>query len=125
MDVPLFVPVRNSGCADALRVFRTPDGARTAVAFTSPVRLARVLGPDQHWIRLCEPALRALVTDIGVHDLVIDPQAASTQPATPQAASAQAVSAHAASAQAAGAQRATAQRATVQAASTRPTPHAA
>ncbi|TKK85144.1 hypothetical protein FDA94_27380 [Herbidospora galbida] len=81
MDVPLFVPVRKTGCADALRVFRTPDGARTAVAFTSPVRLALVLGADQPWIRLCEPALRALLRDIGVPGIVIDPQAASSQPA--------------------------------------------
>ncbi len=86
MDVPLFVPVRNSGCANALRVFRTPGGARTAVAFTSPVRLALVLGADQPWIQLCEPALRSLVNDIGIRDLVIDPQtAAATQP-TPHAA---------------------------------------
>ncbi|NAS26549.1 hypothetical protein GT755_33345 [Herbidospora sp. NEAU-GS84] len=81
MDVPLFVPVRKTGCADALRVFRTPDGARTAVAFTSPVRLALVLGADQPWIRLCEPALRSLLRDIGISGIVLDPQAASTQPA--------------------------------------------
>ncbi len=81
MDVPLFVPVRNSGCADALRVFRTPDGARTAVAFTSPVRLALVLGADQRWIRLCEPALRALLRDIGVTGIVLDPQATAARPA--------------------------------------------
>ncbi|MHC5903023.1 SAV_915 family protein, partial [Streptomyces sp. S6] len=41
---PLYVPVRPrpSGCA--ARLFRTPLGTRTAVAFTSADRLAATLG---------------------------------------------------------------------------------
>ncbi|WP_299529886.1 SAV_915 family protein [uncultured Streptomyces sp.] len=75
---PLFVPVRPGSERHAsvitARLFRTPLGDRTAVAFTSPARLARVLGAAQGWIVLSEPALRALAAPLGVRRLVVDPQ---------------------------------------------------
>ncbi|GAA0442423.1 hypothetical protein Acor_05260 [Acrocarpospora corrugata] len=60
-EPPLFVPVRRGGITQTLRLFRTPSGARTAVAFTSPVLLAKVLGAGQAWTELSEPALRRLI----------------------------------------------------------------
>ncbi|MGY6019384.1 SAV_915 family protein [Streptomyces spinosirectus] len=71
---PLFVPVRpgSSGCT--ARLFRTPLGERTAVAFTSVRRLTATLGPGQAWIRLAEPALRALTEPLGVTRLTLDPR---------------------------------------------------
>lgn len=77
----LCVPVRPvaHGCA-AARLFRTPVGGRTAVAFTTPARLRAVLGADQPWTELSEPALRALVRPLGVDALTVDP--ALTAPAT-------------------------------------------
>ncbi len=58
-------------------MFRTPLGDRTAVAFTSKDRLAATLGPDQAWIRLAEPALRALAAPLGVTTFIVDPQLAA------------------------------------------------
>ncbi|MEU3481459.1 SAV_915 family protein [Streptomyces sp. NPDC033754] len=70
----LCVPVRPSAGGWATRLFRTPaGGGRTAVAFTDPARLRAVLGAAQPWIPLAEPALRALVEPLGVHELRIDP----------------------------------------------------
>jgi hypothetical protein len=62
----------------SLRLFRTAAGKRTAVAFSSPARLMRVLGTDQPWIRLGEPALRRLIEDLDVIGIVLDP--AGTMP---------------------------------------------
>ncbi|MGI5141845.1 MULTISPECIES: SAV_915 family protein [unclassified Streptomyces] len=78
---PLFVPVRpgSSGCA--ARLFRTPLGERTAVGFTSEERLTATLGPDQAWIRLAEPALRALAAPLGVSTVTVDPQFSAPAPA--------------------------------------------
>ncbi|MFF4183319.1 SAV_915 family protein [Streptomyces sp. NPDC001691] len=70
----LFVPVRPGPARCAARMFRTPLGDRTAVAFTTRGRLAATLGPDQAWIRLAEPALRALVEPLGVTAVTVDPQ---------------------------------------------------
>ncbi|WP_407706344.1 SAV_915 family protein [Streptomyces scopuliridis] len=57
---PLYVPVRlGSAGGHQLRFARTPLGARTAIGFTSSLRLTAVLGEGQAWIRLAEPALRA------------------------------------------------------------------
>ncbi|MFE1384045.1 SAV_915 family protein [Streptomyces sp. NPDC058740] len=80
----LYVPVRPAahGCA-AARLFRTPVGVRTAVAFTTPARLRAVLGAGQEWTELAEPALRALVRPLGVDVLIVDP--ALTAPAAPAA----------------------------------------
>ena len=82
---PLFVPVRPGPAGWAARLFRTPLGARTAVAFTSVRRLAATLGPDQPWIRLAEPALRTLVEPLGVTTLTVDPSfsAPAPEPAAP------------------------------------------
>lgn len=69
------MPVRHGsagGCQ--LRFLRTPLGARTAVGFTSPQRLAAVLGERQAWIRLAEPALRVLAEPLGVVTVTVDPQ---------------------------------------------------
>nr|WSW65844.1 hypothetical protein OG461_06410 [Streptomyces sp. NBC_00995] len=69
----LFVPVRQGAMGCCARLFRTPLGVRTAVAFTDERRLIRTLGQQQTWIRLSEPAVRALVAPLGVVDLTIDP----------------------------------------------------
>ncbi|KUN96958.1 SAV_915 family protein [Streptomyces caeruleatus] len=82
---PLYVPVRPGPAACAARLFRTPLGDRTAVGFTSLRRLTATLGPDQPWIRLAEPALRALTAPLGVTTVTLDPQfrAPAPAPATP------------------------------------------
>ncbi|MGW6601248.1 SAV_915 family protein [Streptomyces sp. NPDC055036] len=71
---PLYVPVRPGHAGCAVRLFRTPIGGGTAVGFTTRDRLAATLGPDQPWIRLAEPALRALVQPLGVATVTVDPQ---------------------------------------------------
>ncbi|MFD5704340.1 SAV_915 family protein, partial [Streptomyces lasiicapitis] len=60
------------GCV--ARLFRTPVGGRTAVAFTTPQRLADELGARQPWIRLSEPALRSLTEPLGVARVTVDPR---------------------------------------------------
>ncbi len=80
---PLYVPARPGGPHVVVRLFRTPLGARTAVGFTSPERLAATLGAAQPWIRLSEAALRAMARPLGVSQLTIDP--ALTAPAVPAA----------------------------------------
>ncbi|MEV6839445.1 SAV_915 family protein [Streptomyces sp. NPDC051133] len=71
---PLYVPVRPGPSGCAARLFRTPLGERTAVGFTSEHRLTATLGAGQAWIRLAEPALRALTAPLGVTVLTVDPQ---------------------------------------------------
>ncbi|MEU9992619.1 SAV_915 family protein [Streptomyces sp. NPDC048045] len=71
---PLFVPVRPGPPGCVTRVFRTPLGDRTAVGFTSERRLVASLGPGQPWIRLAEPALRALTEPLGVTAVTVDPR---------------------------------------------------
>ncbi|MEU1300621.1 SAV_915 family protein [Streptomyces shenzhenensis] len=78
---PLFVPVRLGPWGDAVRVFRTPLGSRTAVGFTSVRRLTATLGGEQAWIRLAEPALRSLVAPLGVTRVTVDPQLSAPAPA--------------------------------------------
>ncbi|MEU2872887.1 SAV_915 family protein [Streptomyces olivoreticuli] len=72
--LPLYVPVRRCPSGFALRVFRSPLGARTAVAFTTERRLSDVLGTDQASIRLALPAVRALAAPLGVGLVSVDPQ---------------------------------------------------
>jgi hypothetical protein len=72
-DPPLLVPARSGGGVLGLRLFRTPAGNRTAVAFTSLDQLVKVLGDDHEWMWLCERALRGMVKDLGVIGIVIDP----------------------------------------------------
>ncbi|MEU8270184.1 SAV_915 family protein [Sphaerisporangium sp. NPDC049002] len=76
-DPLLVVPVREGEATVSLRLFRTAAGQRTAVAFTSPPVLARVLGAGQRWIRLSEPALRHMLADLGVAAIVVDPAGAA------------------------------------------------
>ncbi|KOU42735.1 SAV_915 family protein [Streptomyces sp. WM6378] len=71
---PLFVPVRPGPSGCSARFFRTPPGVRTAVGFTSEERLTAALGAGQRWIRLSEPALRALAAPLGISVLTIDPR---------------------------------------------------
>ncbi|MER5949035.1 SAV_915 family protein [Streptomyces sp. NPDC001904] len=82
---PLFVPVRPGPSGHAARLFRTPLGGRTAVGFTSERALAATLGPGQPWIRLAEPALRALAAPLGVATVTVDPQLTAPAPASPAA----------------------------------------
>ncbi|WP_329462410.1 SAV_915 family protein [Streptomyces sp. NBC_01431] len=71
---PLYVPVRlGSAGGHQLRFLRDELGVRTAVGFTSPDRLNAVLGGDQAWIRLAEPALKALSAPLGVTRVTVDP----------------------------------------------------
>ncbi|GEC07011.1 hypothetical protein SSP24_46660 [Streptomyces spinoverrucosus] len=77
---PLFVPVRPGPAGCAVRVFRTPLGDRTAVAFTSARSLAAVLGTGQRWIRLAEPALRELTAPLGVTAVTVDPAFSAPAP---------------------------------------------
>ncbi len=77
---PLFVPVRPGPSGWATRFFRTPLGDRTAVGFTSERRLMATLGPEQAWIRLAEPALRALTVPLDITTVTVDPQLSAPAP---------------------------------------------
>ncbi|GGV49935.1 SAV_915 family protein [Streptomyces spectabilis] len=79
---PLFVPVRPGPAGFVARLFRTPVGGRTAVAFTSEERLTATLGARQPRIRLSEPALRALTEPLGVTRVTVDPRLTSDAPVT-------------------------------------------
>ncbi|WP_051872401.1 SAV_915 family protein [Streptomyces sclerotialus] len=81
---PLYVPVRPGPMGYAARLCRTPLGCRTAVGFTTEQRLVSALGPGVPWIRLAEPALRALVAPLGVTRVTVDARFAAPNPrATP------------------------------------------
>ncbi|WP_329454339.1 SAV_915 family protein [Streptomyces sp. NBC_01497] len=77
----LCVPVRPGAEGFCVRLFRTPLGGRTAVAFTSVRLLEATLGADQPWIRLAESALRALAEPLGASTLTVDPQLVAPRPA--------------------------------------------
>lgn len=77
-EAPLFVPVRKGRFNVSLRLFRTAAGRRTAVAFSSSLRLASVLGTGQEWVRLSEPALRGMIQDLDVVGIVVDPAGTMT-----------------------------------------------
>ncbi|MFJ6631375.1 SAV_915 family protein [Streptomyces sp. NPDC091376] len=78
---PLFVPVRPGPSGSTARFFRTPLGRRTAVGFTSQHKLVATLGEDHAFVRLSEPALRALAEPLGVTALTVDPQFSAPAPA--------------------------------------------
>ncbi|MEW2521920.1 SAV_915 family protein [Actinacidiphila alni] len=78
---PLYVPVRPGPAGYVVRLWRTPVGSRTAVAFTSDQRLRSVLGPTQPWIKLSESALRAMAEPLGAHHLTVDPLLTARPPA--------------------------------------------
>jgi hypothetical protein len=69
----LFVPVRQGDGCIVPRFFRTAPGGRTAVGFTTCEQLLTVLGADQAWTRLSEPALRSMAAPLGVRELTVDP----------------------------------------------------
>ncbi|MEV1169105.1 SAV_915 family protein [Nonomuraea sp. NPDC049784] len=77
----LCVPVTVGTCASTLRLFRTASGKRTAVAFSSPLKLAKVLGAGQQWVLLTAPALRGMIAELDVIGIVIDPAGTMTRPA--------------------------------------------
>lgn len=70
----LYIPVRPGPRACVTRLFRTPRGQRTAVAFTTPARLTAALGPEHPWIRLSVSALRSLAAPLGCAAITVDPQ---------------------------------------------------
>ncbi|MQY15484.1 hypothetical protein SRB5_56660 [Streptomyces sp. RB5] len=78
----LFVPVTSASGGCTLRMFRTPLGTRTAVAFTSESALRRALGPAQPWIRLAEQAVRSLAAPLGAARLTVDPLLTAGAPHT-------------------------------------------
>ncbi|MEU2156417.1 SAV_915 family protein [Streptomyces sp. NPDC019396] len=78
---PLFVPVRlGSAGRFQLRFLRTPLGVRTAIGFTGERRLRAAFGENQAWIRLAEPALRALAEPLGVTAVTVDPRLTTPAP---------------------------------------------
>ncbi|MFE4256871.1 SAV_915 family protein [Streptomyces sp. NPDC056910] len=79
---PLYVPVRPGPLGHAARLFRTPLGDRTAVGFTSERALTATLGTDQPWIRLAEPALRAMTAPLGAATVTVDPQLTAPAPSS-------------------------------------------
>jgi hypothetical protein len=78
----LYVPVRRGPAGDVVRLWRTPFGTRTAVAFTTDRLLRSVLGPTQPWIRLSESALRGLAEPLGALRLTVDPVLTARPPAS-------------------------------------------
>lgn len=76
----LYVPVLHGRSGMRLRMFRTPLGTRTAVAFTSHDALRGALGPEQKWVRLGEPALRALTAPLGTDQITVDPLLTARRP---------------------------------------------
>ncbi|CAL9332517.1 hypothetical protein GCM10010423_41830 [Streptomyces levis] len=80
---PLYVPVRPgpNGYGYVVRLFRSPLGVRTTVGFTCERRLTATLGPGQRWIRLAEPALRAMTAPLGITTVTVDPLFAAPAPA--------------------------------------------
>ncbi|MGW6400356.1 SAV_915 family protein [Streptomyces sp. NPDC055134] len=81
---PLYVPVRPGPLGHAARLFRTPLGDRTAVGFTSERALTATLGTDQPWIRLAEPAPRAMTAPLGAATVTVDPQLTAPAPTSGQ-----------------------------------------
>ncbi|MFH9350734.1 SAV_915 family protein [Kitasatospora sp. NPDC017646] len=82
------VPVTTNatGSTTTLRLFRTRDGRRCAVGFSSPEALAALLGPEHAYAELGEPALRTLTAPLGVDTLVLDPRLVAPPVPTPVAA---------------------------------------
>ncbi|SEL88582.1 hypothetical protein SAMN05414137_114222 [Streptacidiphilus jiangxiensis] len=78
----LAVPVRSGLAGDVLRLFRTALGVRTVVGFTSRRQLSAVLGAQQRSIVISEAAVRQMTAELGVAQLVVDPQLVAA-PAVP------------------------------------------
>ncbi|SJZ40628.1 SseB protein N-terminal domain-containing protein [Marinactinospora thermotolerans DSM 45154] len=77
----LFVPVHEGKGAVALRSARLGSGERVVPAFTTAPRLRAAMGAGQRWIRLAEPAVRALTAPLGISRLWIDPLVVASGPA--------------------------------------------
>lgn len=56
--------------------WNTAQGAVCSLAFTSSERLVACLGPDQPWVALPLGALRHLLGETGVANIVVDPPSA-------------------------------------------------
>lgn len=69
----VYVPLRESACGVALRLFRDQGGERCAVGFTRLERMAELLGPDQRYYRLTVRSVRELAAQRGVTRLTLDP----------------------------------------------------
>jgi hypothetical protein len=69
----VYVPLRESACGVALRLFRDQGGERCAVGFTRLELMARLLGPDQRYYRLTVRSVRELAAQRGVTRLTLDP----------------------------------------------------
>ncbi|MGK4583994.1 SAV_915 family protein [Kitasatospora sp. HPMI-4] len=80
-----YVPVRIAGDARVLRFFRRRDGSRCVLAFGSAADAHELLGSEQELIDLAIPALRDMITPLGVRHIVLDPRlVAPAVPDTPQ-----------------------------------------
>ncbi|ASU83650.1 hypothetical protein CDO52_13385 [Nocardiopsis gilva YIM 90087] len=78
------VPVRVTNGVDCVRLARLGNGERVALEFSSPERLHAAMGPRQQWIRMAEPALRALVRPLGVTRIQSDPSVVATPARAPR-----------------------------------------
>ncbi|MEY9846567.1 SAV_915 family protein [Streptacidiphilus sp. MAP5-3] len=76
----LLVPVRSGPAGEVIRFFRSPRGARTAIAFTSERQLAAVLGAEHRCVRLSEASLRGMAAALGVAELTVDPLVVASSP---------------------------------------------
>ncbi|MFH8383445.1 SAV_915 family protein [Kitasatospora sp. NPDC018058] len=83
--VPVTATTNGTGSTTALRLFRLRDGRRCAVGFSSPEALAALLGPDQAYTEIGEPALRDLTAPLGVDTLVLDPRLVAPPVSVPAA----------------------------------------
>jgi hypothetical protein len=77
-DDPLdtvFVPVRPGapGCC-VVRICRRPDGVRTGVAFSTVAGYDRVVGPAVPRAGMSLGMLRALLAEVGVTHVQVDPE---------------------------------------------------
>ncbi|WP_433336039.1 SAV_915 family protein [Spirillospora sp. CA-294931] len=84
MSELLIVPVRVCGGAAVLRTGRLDSGGeRCGIAFTARDRLRAVLGPEQPWIEMAEPALRSTLRQMGIGRIRVDPMLVSPRPLMP------------------------------------------
>ncbi|WP_127479140.1 SAV_915 family protein [Nocardioides pantholopis] len=84
----VFVPVRLNGSgATTLVLCRRPDGVRTGLAFGSAAALEHALGVGQPHLALSLSGLRAMLADLGVYAVQVDPEAVLRPPAPCRAAS--------------------------------------
>jgi hypothetical protein len=82
-----FVPVRAAGHTAALvvKTGRLARGQRVGIAFTRPDRLIAAMGSGQTWLRLSLPALRTMLTPLGISGIQVDPILVAAAIAEPRA----------------------------------------